>query len=563
MPIPMFLKCYLTTMRSHFYRLPLILFLALMPPTQSYGDSGRADSIAVSNIKVHLAFDAYLLFSVLPTKYNHLLETFSYSSSLLDSEWFQDNKPITDSKDDSTASSHKLLPYGENIINPELSSLSLTEEGDILYLETENNAQLTTNDSALLESFETRRIVQGCVIFADNADNPDKTQNNAESKSESDDSDTDDNSDIDEDVIKKEEHPTLIASLSTLEVCTSTELQDKNDPQPSLKLSYIIVKKDRGKYFDAITAHFKPSSESSSPLIEQGSFSKIFKIVIDEHAYLLKIPHYHAEAPGHTIQDTHDSAHHEVSCLIELNHTHIVQLLASFLYQDLILGEVPILVFAAGCVSLFDLIDTSSDWVQSNSSVLILQITSALKYIHENEYVFGDLKDENIITDQAIVHAYIIDFGCCRKLEHIAKKSTPYLCGSEGWIAPEVVNLTQKVSASSDMYSLSILIMLMINEHKTEIVDEQTKEHPEIFVIIRKSLDFSQYENAGTAAQRIRLAMTCPPTDDSLKKIVSIRGLLKLGAAFCTTECTDSRISAEELVRWVEMYREGKRVSDH
>jgi hypothetical protein len=88
-----------------------------------------------------------------------------------------------------------------------------------------------------------------------------------------------------------------------------------------------------------------------------------------------------------------------------------------------------------------------------------IQLCDILKYLHEQEIVFRDVKPANIMRT-ARGRVYLIDFGIARRYEARKAKDTSPL-GSPGYAAPEQYGTAQS-TPRTDMYGLGATLLTLL-----------------------------------------------------------------------------------------------------
>ncbi|XP_030884376.1 calcium/calmodulin-dependent protein kinase type 1G-like [Leptonychotes weddellii] len=109
---------------------------------------------------------------------------------------------------------------------------------------------------------------------------------------------------------------------------------------------------------------------------------------------------------------------------------------------------------------LFDRILERGVYTEKDASLVIQQVLSAVKYLHENGIVHRDLKPENLLylTPEENSKIMITDFGLS-KMEQSGVMSTA--CGTPGYVAPEV--LAQKpYSKAVDCWSIGVITYILL-----------------------------------------------------------------------------------------------------
>lgn len=117
-----------------------------------------------------------------------------------------------------------------------------------------------------------------------------------------------------------------------------------------------------------------------------------------------------------------------------------------------------------------------------------IQIAEALEVIHQQGYLYRDLKPQNVMLDGISSRVKLIDFGT---LYHTSD-SNPLLFESEGYTPPEFLLKDHKFTAAGDIYSLGALLYEMAKGETppkgggTKFDD--SKRDPRLCAIITKCL---------------------------------------------------------------------------
>ena len=102
---------------------------------------------------------------------------------------------------------------------------------------------------------------------------------------------------------------------------------------------------------------------------------------------------------------------------------------------------------------------------ESQASVIIFQILSAINYCHQRNIIHRDLKPENIMLDNNTKSGYpyikIIDFGTSKFRE---KEYEDELIGSPYYMAPEVID--KKYNNKCDIWSIGIILYFIMTKKK-------------------------------------------------------------------------------------------------
>ena len=106
---------------------------------------------------------------------------------------------------------------------------------------------------------------------------------------------------------------------------------------------------------------------------------------------------------------------------------------------------------------------------------LLHDILDGVDYLHHRGILHNDIKPDNILINK-LGHARIIDFGLSSSYDSIY---TGVIGGSEGFTAPEILQGEGYAGASSDIYSLGLIIQLLFGNKYQKIVKKCTMIEPE------------------------------------------------------------------------------------
>jgi calcium/calmodulin-dependent protein kinase I len=203
--------------------------------------------------------------------------------------------------------------------------------------------------------------------------------------------------------------------------------------------------------FEPIEDHYELGEE-----IGKGGFSVVYKAVrkSDQGEFAVKcIKKKMVEG------DDIKLLRREIQIMKKLNHPNILKLYEVYeddeqfyLVMELVKGK-----------ELFDKIVERGMYSERDAANIILQVVSAVRYLHENGIAHRDLKPENLLSageeENEIVK--IADFGFSKSFADEGEKLMTS-CGSPGYVAPEILT-AESYDKSVDMWSVGVIIYILLS----------------------------------------------------------------------------------------------------
>jgi len=144
----------------------------------------------------------------------------------------------------------------------------------------------------------------------------------------------------------------------------------------------------------------------------------------------------------------------EGAILKGISHKNIVQVYGVYQNSD----YYQIVMQRCHGITLYNLIEINNYIEEDTSRVLYRQVLEGVEYLHKNNIVHNDIKDENIIVTEDLV-VTIIDFGSAT-VDH--GEMTRTYCGSEPYTSPEVAQGGRYHRVSQEIWSLGVLLFVMV-----------------------------------------------------------------------------------------------------
>jgi len=153
-----------------------------------------------------------------------------------------------------------------------------------------------------------------------------------------------------------------------------------------------------------------------------------------------------------------DDLNKEMNILSQLRHNNIVQLYEVYREDNRVYM---ILEFLSGG-ELFDAICEQEYYKEGDARRIMKSITYAILYMHRHGVMHRDLKPENLVlvSNRTDTDVKLIDFGFVTRFGPDVEKETR-LCGTPGYIAPEMLNETP-YGGEVDVWSLGVILYVLL-----------------------------------------------------------------------------------------------------
>ena len=158
----------------------------------------------------------------------------------------------------------------------------------------------------------------------------------------------------------------------------------------------------------------------------------------------------------------------EISIQLMLNHPNIVRLYSYYENQK----DIYLIEEYLPNGNLFSKIHKNKHLNEKESFHYFIQMTNAITFLHENDFVHRDIKPENILLDENN-NIKLCDFGWCVSLHQNEKRTT--FCGTFEYMAPEMV-CEENYDAAVDIWALGILLYEMLHGYSPFRSLEQNDE---------------------------------------------------------------------------------------
>lgn len=150
----------------------------------------------------------------------------------------------------------------------------------------------------------------------------------------------------------------------------------------------------------------------------------------------------------------------EMNILSQLKHASIVRLNSVYTIKNKLFL---VMEYLRGG-ELLDAICKRERYTEGDARRILIEITSALQYMHARKVIHRDIKPENLIleTISAKSKIKIVDFGFATVVNESSGKPTKYLCGTPGYMPPEVIR-DMSYTTAVDCWSLGVITYILLS----------------------------------------------------------------------------------------------------
>ncbi|KAF8964827.1 kinase-like domain-containing protein [Flammula alnicola] len=162
---------------------------------------------------------------------------------------------------------------------------------------------------------------------------------------------------------------------------------------------------------------------------------------------------------------------------------------------------------------LFDSICAKGNYYEADARALLRTIFVAVKYIHDSGIVHRDLKPENLLfrTRAEDADIMIADFGLSRIMEEEKLNQLTEICGTPGYMAPEIFKKTGH-GKPVDIWAMGVITYFLLAGYTPFDRDSQQQEMEAIIAGDYKFEPEEYWQNVSeTAKDFVRTCLTVDP----------------------------------------------------
>ena len=182
-----------------------------------------------------------------------------------------------------------------------------------------------------------------------------------------------------------------------------------------------------------------------------GGSARVFRAIDEKRKRIVAIKYI--QSPGKISRGMAMRFYREIAAFSRMNHPHIVGFISAHFRPPLcyIVSE-----YVEGA-SLSTILDRLVRIPPQMALSIMVELFSALEYMHSKGFIHADLSPSNIMITKAGL-AQLTDFGLVR---HTREGSGNVLFGTPGYYSPEHLKL-KTLAPKSDVFSLSLVLFEML-----------------------------------------------------------------------------------------------------
>lgn len=182
--------------------------------------------------------------------------------------------------------------------------------------------------------------------------------------------------------------------------------------------------------------------------IGQGQYAIVHRAEKDGAEYAVKL--IDKAASGMQVTDK------EIAVMLRIDNPNCVKLIAVYETDT----EVQMVLELLEGADLFDRIINKQRYEEAEAAMLMKRVILGVKSLHDKNIIHRDLKPENIllVSEENDTECKVADFGLSRLFPEggAREQKTGTLCGTPGYVAPEVLNRTP-YSYPVDVWSIGVI----------------------------------------------------------------------------------------------------------
>lgn len=194
--------------------------------------------------------------------------------------------------------------------------------------------------------------------------------------------------------------------------------------------------------------------------VGQGQYAQVFKgkkKSDGENAADVAIKIIDRKDTGANVQSVTDK---EIEVMLKIDHPGCVKLHEVYQTAD----QVQLVMELMEGRDLFDRVITRKKYSEANAIALMKQVCHGVRHLHEQNIIHRDLKPENILLCHAEedTNCKVADFGLSKLFPEDARDlQTQTLCGTPGYVAPEVLN-REPYGVEIDAWSVGVIAYIVL-----------------------------------------------------------------------------------------------------
>ncbi|MRI32924.1 hypothetical protein EOPP23_07995 [Endozoicomonas sp. OPT23] len=171
-----------------------------------------------------------------------------------------------------------------------------------------------------------------------------------------------------------------------------------------------------------------------------------------------------------------------------------------------------------------------------------LELCEVIKFLHDHDFIYRDIKPENVLYDFNSGKIKLVDFGFCKKLHGLTRCNS--YCGTLESMAPEILKHSVSYDFSSEVWSLGLFIIEIAFDYSPAVFNSkgERKEYSDYITRKKRIRSYARLnDDDKKALLRSKVTVKSKQTDQLIELI-----------GYMTREKPEQRITLDQAIQTLQ-----------